>query len=176
MFRRKQANPDSRRPDITAGNFQLTSTIASGGETDTGRPVHLGFGPGAYAQPFPMEVLNGCEQRAPNRRPSQQDKDYSPWPYRRYTNMSVTDVQLNNGLHNGVAAGKRINYQGSGYLWNVSPIIPGQTRDNAGGFHRRGPSPYNVADVYSDGPGSQPLHPGGPGKIAAPVFINPMTG
>jgi hypothetical protein len=30
--------------------------------------------------------------------------------------------------------------------------------------------------MWEAGPGSQPDNPGGPGKIAAPVFINPMTG
>jgi hypothetical protein len=90
--------------------------------------------------------------------------------------MSVTDVQLNNGLRNRVASGLRIPYRGTGYLWTIQPIIPGQMRDNASGYHRKGPSPYNVADVFTSGPGAQPEHPGGPGKIAAPTFINPMTG
>lgn len=90
--------------------------------------------------------------------------------------MGVTDVQLNNGLAYGVASGKRIKYQGTGYLYAVMPIIPGQTRDNVAGYHRKGPSPYTVNDIYTAGPGAQPEHPGGPGKIAAPTFINPMSG
>jgi hypothetical protein len=90
--------------------------------------------------------------------------------------MSVTDVQLNNGLRWRVGAGRRINYSGAGYLNVVNPIIPGQTRDNAAGFHAKGPSPYNFADVFTNGPGAQPEHPGGPGKIAGTRLINPMSG
>lgn len=90
--------------------------------------------------------------------------------------MSTTDVQLNNGLHNRIASGKRIPYNGTGYLYAVRPQIPGQTRDNAAGFHSRGPSPYNVNDLFTNGPGAQPDHPGGPGKIAGISFINPMSG
>lgn len=144
--------------------------------TDTGQGIYPAYSTGLHGVPYPMQSINGCERRAPNRRPSQSDLDYSPWPIRRYTNMSTTDVQLNNGLHNGVASGRRINYRGAGYLYATVPIIPGQTRDNVAGFHRKGPSPYNFADAWTAGPGSQPEHPGGPGKIAAPTFINPMTG
>lgn len=144
--------------------------------TDTGQFIYPPYSGGLHGVVYPMQSMNNCERRARNRQPSQSDLDYSTWPIRRYTNMSVTDVQLNNGLHHGVASGKRINYRGAGYLWTVAPIIPGQTRDNVAGFHRKGPSPYNVDDVFTAGPGAQPEHPGGPGKIAAPTFINPMTG
>jgi hypothetical protein len=123
-----------------------------------------------------MRSVNGCEFRAANRQASQSDKDYSPWLARRYTNMSVTDVQLHNGMRWKVLSGKRINYAGAGFLNVVVPQIPGQTRDNVAGFHKRGPSPYRIQDVWDNGPGSQPAHPGGPGKIASPTFINPMTG
>lgn len=146
------------------------------GDTDTGQFAYPSYSPGLHTDPAGMTSLNGCEYRKPNRQPSQSDVDVSPYIVRRFTNMSVTDVQLNNGLHNGIAAGKRIPYAGSGYLYAVMPIIPGQTRDNVAGFHRKGPSPYNMQDVWTDGPGSQPAHPGGPGRIAAPTFVNPMSG
>jgi hypothetical protein len=146
------------------------------GYSDTGQLQYPEFGPTKNATPYPMQSYNGLETRKANRRPSQSDVDAYPWPIRRFTNMSVTDVQLNNGLHNGVAAGKRTPYQGTGYLYAIMPMIPGQTRDNMAGFHRRGPSPYNVSDLFTAGPGAQPEHPGGPGRIAAPKFINPMSG
>jgi hypothetical protein len=95
---------------------------------------------------------------------------------RRYTNMGITDVQLNNGLRNRVAAGLRLPYAGTGFLYAVVPQIPGQTRGDVAGFHKRGPSPLNVQAMWEAGPGSQPANPGGPGKIAAPIFINPMSG
>jgi hypothetical protein len=144
--------------------------------SDTGQLQYPDYGPTLNGTVYPMQRYNGLESRKPNRRPSQDDVDGYPWPIRRFTNMGVTDVQLNNGLRNRVASGKRIAYQGTGYLYAIAPIIPGQTRDNVAGFHTRGPSPYTVADIYSSGPGMQPEHPGGPGKIAAVQFVNPMSG
>jgi hypothetical protein len=144
--------------------------------TDSGQVQYPDYGPTLNRGVYPMESYNGRETWKTNRRPSQSDVDGYPWPIRRFTNMSITDVQLNNGLHNGVASGKIINYSGSGYLYAVRPEIPGQTRDNAAGYHKRGPSPYNVQDLFTAGPGAQPEHPGGPGKIAAPRFVNPMSG
>jgi hypothetical protein len=145
------------------------------GCTDTGQVKTGNYGTPSAAT-YPMQSYNALETWKPNRRPSQSDLDGYPWPIRLLTNMSVTDVQLVNGLQNRIASGRRIPYKGTGYLYGVQPIIPGQTRDNAAGYHRRGPSPYNVSDLYQDGPGSQPAHPGGPGKIAAPKFVNPMSG
>lgn len=146
------------------------------GWSDSGQVQYPDHGPTANAQPAQMTRYNGLETWKSNRRPSQSDVDGYPWPIRRFTNMSTTDVQLNNGLQRGIASGKRIPYHGAGYLYAVQPQIPGQTRDNVSGYHRRGPSPYNVQDLFTSGPGSQPEHPGGPGKIAAPTFINPMSG
>jgi hypothetical protein len=143
---------------------------------DTGQIAYPPYGSGLHTASLAMQVANGSEVRKPNRQAASSDVDRSTWLARRYTNMGVTDVQLNNGLRYGVANGKRHGYRGSGYLYAVRPIIPGQTRDNVAGFHRKGPSPYTVQDVWEQGPGSQPEHPGGPGKIAAPTFINPMSG
>lgn len=145
--------------------------------TDTGQCQYADYASGVTTGTYyPMQSYNGLETWKTNRRPSQSDVDGYPWPLRRFTNMSVTDVQLNNGLQRRIASGRRINYQGAGYLNVVQPQIPGQTRDNAAGFHKRGPSPYTVQNVFQNGPGSQPENPGGPGKIAAPVFVNPMSG
>lgn len=155
-----------------SGRFHGTNM----GNSDTGQFQYPEYGPTLNGTVYPMQSYNNCERRKANRQPSQSDEDLSPWPIRRYTNMGVTDVQLNNGLGYKVASGKRTPYQGTGFMYAVMPIIPGQTRDNVAGFHRKGPSPYNVLDVYTAGPGAQPEHPGGPGKIAAPTFINPMSG
>lgn len=144
--------------------------------TDTGQVNYPDYGPTLNGTVYPMQSYNNLEMRKSNRRPSQDDVDCYPWPIRRFTNMSMSDVQLNNGLRYGVGRGKIMPYLGTGYLYAIMPIIPGQTRDNAAGFHKKGPSPYNVADIYSAGPGAQPEHPGGPGRIAAPTFINPMSG
>lgn len=144
--------------------------------TDTGQFAYSTYATGLHTDPLRMRVANGSEVRKPNRQAASSDVDLSTWLARRYTNMGVTDVQLNNGLRYGVAKGRRVGYRGTGYLYAVRPIIPGQTRDNVAGFHRRGPSPYTVQDIWEQGPGAQPEHPGGPGKIAAPTFINPMSG
>jgi hypothetical protein len=143
---------------------------------DTGQYSYPSYAVGLHTVPVQMRVANGSEVSKRNRQAPTSDVDQSTWLARRYTNMGVTDVQLNNGLRYGVANGKRRPYRGTGYLYAVMPIIPGQTRDNVAGFHRHGVSPYTMADVWQQGPGAQPEHPGGPGKIAAPTFINPMSG
>ena len=153
---------------------------AVSGNADTGGLVYSDYadfpdnmGGRAYA----MMSYNGLQVSRPNRRAPSMDLDLYPSPpYRHYVNVSATDVQLNNGLRWGVANGKRIGYRGVGYLNVVMPRIPGQTRDNAAGFHKRGPSPLNVQAMYDAGPGSQPANPGGPGTIAGPMFYNPMSG
>lgn len=134
------------------------------------------YGSGLHTAPLSMSVYNGSEFRKPDRQAPQSDVDRYPYLIRRYTNMSTHDVQLHNGLRWGVASGRRIGYKGAGYLFTVMPRIPGQTRDNAAGWHTRGPSPLNVQNLVQNGPGSQPSNPGGPGKIAGPLFVNPMSG
>lgn len=150
--------------------------FGTGDMTDTGQCQYPNYGVGLSVAPYPMQSYNGLETSKPNRQAPSCDVDGYPWPIRRFTNMSVTDVQLINGMQRGILSGKRINYQGAGYLYAIMPQIPGQTRDNAAGFHKRGPSPYTVRNVFANGPGSQPENPGGPGKIAGPVFVNPMSG
>lgn len=149
---------------------------ANNHSSDTGQCAYPSYAGALHTMPVSGVILNGRETRKANRLSAQSDVDLYPWIARRYTNMGVTDVQLNNGLRYGVGKGRRVGYRGTGFLYAVTPIIPGQTRDNVAGFHRRGPSPYTVSDVFTQGPGAQPEHPGGPGKIAAPMFINPMTG
>ncbi|HVH71533.1 MAG TPA: hypothetical protein VNB49_10535 [Candidatus Dormibacteraeota bacterium] len=141
------------------------------GGSDTGQYVFP-----TATKHYPMTTYNGKVVAKADRQAPTCDYDLTPRQLRRYVNMSMTDVQLNNGLFNGVASGRRINYAGAGFLYAVAPIIPGQTRDNVAGFHRRGPSPLNYQAMWEAGPGAQPANPGGPGKIAAPVFYNPMTG
>jgi hypothetical protein len=153
--------------------FNTTTTPS---DNDTGHSVYPDYGTGLHTSEYPMMGYDGSLRPKPNRQAPSSDMDVLPHATRRYVNMGVTDVQLNNGLRSRVAAGLRRGYLGTGYLYAVAPIIPGQTRDNAAGFHVRGPSPLNVAAMWEAGPGSQPDNPGGPGKIAAPVFINPMTG
>lgn len=143
---------------------------------DTGQRAYSTYAVGLHTVPLAMIVANGSEVSKRNRQAPTSDVDRSTWLARRFINMGVKEVQLNNGLRYGVGRGKRVGYRGTGYMYAVMPIIPGQTRDNVAGFHRHGPSPYTMQDVWEQGPGAQPEHPGGPGKIAATTFINPMSG
>jgi hypothetical protein len=123
-----------------------------------------------------MRSYNGGLRLKMNRLPPTTDADLLPHQTRSFVNVGALDVQLHNGLHNGIAAGWRIPYFGAGWLFMAAPRIPGQTRGDVAGFHARGPSPLNYQNMWEKGPGSQPDNPGGPGRIAAPRFVNPMTG
>jgi len=122
---------------------------------------------------YPMQVYNGATKPNPARN-NGADIDTTPIQFRRYVNMGYTDVILHNGLRWGVAAGKMFTPYPDFQAW--VPRIPGQTRGDVAGFHKKGPSPYNIADMLTTGPGSQPEHPGGPGTIAGTRIYNPMSG
>jgi hypothetical protein len=125
---------------------------------------------------YPMAVQNGFLTAKPDRRSATSDVDHSPRLFERYYDTGFQHVQLLNGLQRRTAAGLMgpIAYQD--YLSQAVPIIPGQRRDSYGGFApKRGIDPQSYAQLWSDGPGSQPSNPGGPGKIAADTFINPGT-
>jgi hypothetical protein len=123
-----------------------------------------------------MQILNGLVVPKPNRQPPSSDIDLTQRQFRRYIGTGAQDVQLNCGTQRRLRSGLRFPYRGTGWLWTVEPRIPGQTRGNYGGFHKRGPDPLSVSALFDNGPGSQPTNPGGPGKIAAPLYHNPMTG
>ena len=145
--------------------------------TDSGQLAYPGYAVALHTDPYVMQTYNGGLVRKPNRRAPSSDVDILPHQFRRYVNASgVQDVQLLNGLGNGRLAGWRIPYFGAGWLFAAAPRIPGQQRGDVAGFHPRGPSPLNYENMWQQGPGSQPSNPGGPGRIAAPQYINPMTG
>lgn len=126
---------------------------------------------------YPMMPYNGLVTAYPNRRAPETDLDLTPRQFRRYVNASgLQDVQISNGMQGKALTGRRWLYRGAGYLYVSAPTIPGQKRGDVAGFWKRGPSPLNVQQMWDDGPGSQPRNPGGPGKIAAPTYVNPMTG
>jgi hypothetical protein len=147
-------------------------------ETDTGQLVYGSYATGiAGGRPQNMVPYNGGIYRKLNRQAPDSDVDGLPHQVRRVVDASgAQQVQIINGLQNGIAAGLRIPYLGAGYLFAAAPRIPGQTRGDVSGFHARGPSPLNYQTMWEAGPGSQPDNPGGPGRIAAARFVNPMTG
>jgi hypothetical protein len=146
-------------------------------QSDTGQLAYPTYAVTLHTKPNPMRSYNNGLVRKMNRLPPTTDADILPHQFRNFVNASgVQDMQLINGLQGGILTGKRIPYKGAGYLYAVVPRIPGQTRGDVAGFHKRGPSPLNVQAMWQAGPGSQPSNPGGPGRIASPTFINPMTG
>lgn len=123
----------------------------------------------------PVVSYNGLVSYDLARSPGAFGRNHAPNIHRRFTNLGYTDVQLHNGLANGVGRG-RMNIKFP-RMWDFDvPRIPGQTRGDTAGFKPRGPSPYNIEDWMMNGPGSQPEHPGGPGQTAGTVILNPMSG
>lgn len=155
----------------------MASQTANVVQTDTGQLAYPNYAVALHTDPYAMQSYNNSLALKPNRLPPRLDVDLLPHQFRRYVNASgVQDMQLLNGLRNGVALGLRLPYLGSGWLALSAPIIPGQTRGDVSGFHKRGPSPLNYQQMWQQGPGTQPSNPGGPGRIAAPQFVNPMSG
>lgn len=124
------------------------------------------------------QSYDGQFVRAANRRPSSDDIYTGPQTFRRVNGASgIHQVQLLNGLHHQVGTGRRFGYAGEGYMYAIAPVIPGQyNAQNKGGFVPKGPDPLSMARLFRNGPGSQPVNPGGPGKMAGTQFVNPMTG
>lgn len=145
--------------------------------TDTGQNVYGYYSTGVHTDVSPMKSYNNGLVPKLNRQAPSADADILPHQLRRFVDASgVQSVQIINGMQNGILSGLRIPYRGAGWLFMAAPIIPGQTRGDVAGFHKRGPSPLNYQQFWQQGPGSQPDNPGGPGRIAAPTFVNPMTG
>jgi hypothetical protein len=138
-----------------------------------GLPIQAHVGNGPY---YPMQNYNGLTTSDVNAVVSNTGviKDRRPYGQRRYNNMGYTDVQLNNGMRWKTLTGTTWSPYPVGQAF--VPYIPGQTRGDAAGFVKRGPSTYNIQDWYNQGPGSQPTHPGGPGTVAGPQIYNPMSG
>lgn len=124
---------------------------------------------------YPMINYRGLSAIPNPARNNGEDIDNTPRQFRRNVNASgLQDVQINNGLHRGIARGGRLHVVD--YLYDALVVIPGQTRGDASGFHKRGPSPYGVQNMVDATAGSQPENPGGPGQIAGTMLINPMSG
>ena len=116
-----------------------------------------------WAAPFNSQYIRSFQDRTPT--------------VQRRDDGGAVSGRDNVQLRNPVAATSRkriVLYTAAGYLWAVVPRIPGQTRDNFGGFHMRGIDPQSYAALLAAGPGSNPVNPGGPGKIAGRSYINPM--
>lgn len=152
------------------------NTRTGNADTDTGQVAYPVHAAGLHTHPFPMRSYNGSLVAKRNRQAPTSDVDTLPHQFRQYVNVGARDVQIWNGLRWRVGAGIRKPMPGTGFLYAIVPRIPGQQRGDVAGFHKRGPSPLNVQNLWQAGPGSQPSNPGGPGTVAGPTLINPMTG
>lgn len=96
----------------------------------------------------------------------QRDLENAPTTFARYATR-WGDVQLSNGWMN-TNFGRRLSNAKTGYLSNVQPTVPGQTRLTGlhpSNYPMRGPAPSQWQFHVNNGPGSQPDYPGGPGQI-----------
>lgn len=166
-------------------NWSLRSNVTVGGKTSRKPPTAPYYDVGGSRGEqdtrnhpgAPFQNYYGLQFSAPaNSQYSRSFNDHTPTLQRRYDSgqvSGVSQVQLINPV--ATTSRKRIVlYTAAGYLWAVAPRIPGQTRDNFGGFHARGIDPNSYAALIARGPGSQPVNPGGPGKIAGRSYVNPM--
>lgn len=125
---------------------------------------------------YPMQIDNGYLTAANNRHAPTTDKDSTPREYQRIIDASgFRHVQAKAGTERRLRSGLRGPLNFVTYLYASQPIIPGQTRDNYAGFHKKGIDPQSYAALWANGPGAQPVNPGGPGKIASNLFVNPGT-
>jgi hypothetical protein len=125
----------------------------------------------------PVQANMGNVSYDLSRSPGAFGRNITPNIWRRYTNLGYTDIQLHNGMQGQRLTGRQFPYFNDIFVINFTPRIPGQQRGDVAGFHKRGPSPYNIQDWMNAGPGSQPEHPGGPGQIVGSNQIyNPMSG
>jgi hypothetical protein len=133
--------------------------------------------PGHSTPFYPVAIQNGYLTSKPDRAAPQTDVDHAPREFRRYVDASgFSHVQANNGLWSRRGSGLMGPIAYVDFLAQSVPTIPGQNRDNYGGFHKaRGIDPQSYQQLWNNGPGAQPVNPGGPGKIAADYFINPGT-
>lgn len=141
----------------------LNSTTST--ELTTGEPaLELGIPIGVYVGTVPNpHILYG-----------QADIDTGPVTFARY-NMArgVHDVQLSNGWQN-TAYGRICNYRNEGYLAEVVPSVPGQSRlygqyGPPSNFAPRGNSPaqwQNLVNAVQQ----QPSAPGGPGQYVGTII------
>lgn len=143
--------------------------------------VSIEINPSTIDAHAPMESYNGRVFANPHMYTPNRDQEYDNTPI-IFNRIGTRwgDLQLKNGLANGVASGRIWGYRGEGWLDNVVPVIPGQTRQIGGGnpanFVARGGAPSQYQQMYDQTAGSQPMYPGGPGYTVGTSLYNPGSG
>lgn len=127
-----------------------------------GPPCNLTMGPYRKHTPNPNIVYG------------QTDMDNQPTTFNRI-GTRWGDAQMHNGWDN-TNWGRRTHYATAGFMNEVMPIIPGQSRLIPSGFPRQGPAPSQWQKNVSTGPGLQPSYPGGPGQMQGVSLVNPGSG
>ena len=123
---------------------------------------------------YPMAILNGYLTANPRIHAPDTTTDHSPVEFRRFVNASgAQDVQIWNGKQRRTGSGLRVPFVS--YLYASVPQIPGQQRDNYGGFHKHGMGPQQYNRVWQAGPGSQPQDSGGVRQMMGDYLQNPGT-
>lgn len=130
----------------------------------------------------PMGSINGTTIANPHIGPPgpyARDLDLQPITFNRF-GTRWGDVQLKNGLANGVASGRIWGYRGEGWYDVVVPTIPGQTRlfgnNKPSAYPIKGMAPSQWQNYVQNTAGSQPDYPGGPGQMLGQMLDNPGSG
>lgn len=135
-------------------------------------PPPIGNGPF-----YPMANMNGYLTSKGNRHAPTTDINHAPNSFQRIIDTGYGHVQLNNGMLRHQGQGRMSPLAAvSDYLSYVVPTIPGQSRDNFAGSPPKGIDPQSYQAIWNAGPGSQPVNPGGVGKIASNYYVNPYAG
>lgn len=167
--RRNGVAPDSiEDPATPTGEAYLYADDANPATTDL-RPMR-----NSSHDLVPLNPVTGSGAHLPPL-----DYDATPIIFARIATRWA-DIQLKNGLANGVASGRINGYRGEGWLDNVVPVVPGQTRLSGmrmpGNYPAKGPAPSQWQNAYNSTAGSQPMYPGGPGYVVGAELYNPGSG
>ena len=167
MFRNRRVKTGPDDSDLLPGESQHNAELGAPG-TRYGIPV--GIFPGFQQdQHMILQALPGGISAKIHP---------GPTTFARY-NMSrgIHDVQLSNGWQN-TNYGRIQNYLNEGYMAEVMPQIPGQSRlfgTNKADFVMRGPAPSQWANVVANVQ-KQPMTQGGPGQLLGPVAMGGSRG
>lgn len=123
-----------------------------------------------------MAAVNGYLTADPRVHAPTTGLDRSPVEFRRFVNASgAQDVQIWNGLQRRMGYGLMGPLEYVNYLYAAVPSIPGQQRDNYGGFINHGIGPSQYARVWQATAGSQPQDAGGTRQMLGDYLHNPGT-
>jgi hypothetical protein len=122
--------------------------------------------------PAGIVILPTARVPNPNVLYGQDDIDVLPSSFPRYSTQDTTQVQLYNGLGNGVAQGFVDGSAPASYLAEVASFEPGTTRlsgTTPGNFPQKPLSPQQWDAYVASTAGSEPTYGGGSGTVIGTV-------